>query len=214
MGPDLGASGSAADFLPADHDLPSLRQAVQHCRGCDLYKQATQAVFGQGPSSCPLMLVGEVPGDREDQAREPFVGPAGRLLDKALAEVGIDRQRAYVTNAVKHFKWQTVGRRRIHRKPTLTEIRACRPWLDAEIQAVAPALIVCLGATAGQALLGRGFRVTRQRGAVLDRPNLPPTMATVHPSSLLRLFEPYDHDEAWQAFLADLRVAAERIAPT
>jgi uracil-DNA glycosylase len=155
---------TAAEYVPERLDLPTLREAVQACRGCPLYADATQAVFGEGAAQAEVMLVGEQPGDKEDLAGRPFVGPAGRLLDEALAEAGIDRSRAYVTNAVKHFKWQGRGKRRIHQKPTWSESVACRPWLEAELAAVGPRVVVALGATAAQSLLGKDFRVTKQRG--------------------------------------------------
>ena len=160
---------TAAAYLPERRSLRQLREAVQGCRGCDLYKNATQAVFGEGAARAELMLVGEQPGDREDRARRPFVGPAGQLLDRALEEAGIDRAQTYVTNAVKHFKWQARGKRRIHQKPTWSEQLICRPWLEAELAAVKPRVLVCLGAIAAQSLLGRDFRVTKHRGELLDR---------------------------------------------
>src|ERR687895_2815005 len=157
------STGSAADFIPDNPTLPRLREAAAGCRGCDLWVNATQTVFGEGPRSADVMLVGEQPGDQEDRQGHPFVGPAGKLLDEALVEAGIDRTDVYITNVVKHFKWVARGKRRIHKKPNLPEIRACKPWLEAEIDVVRPKAIVCLGATAAQALLGPQFRVTRQR---------------------------------------------------
>lgn len=207
-GKDAG-TGSAADFVPEDHSLEAMRAAAQACRGCDLYQDATQAVFGEGPAAARLMLVGEVPGDQEDQQGRPFVGPAGRLLDKALAEAGIAREQAYLTNVVKHFKWSAQGARRMHKKPSAREISACKPWLHAEIEAVRPALIVCLGATAAQALLGRGFRVTQSRGDLLraESPDAP-VMATLHPSAVLRMPEAEDRHRAYADLVEDLRRAA------
>jgi DNA polymerase len=199
---------SAANFLPAHRDLKSLRAAASHCEGCPLYEHATQTVFGEGKSSARLILVGEQPGDREDIEGRPFVGPAGLLLDRCLEEAGIDRDGVYVTNAVKHFKWEPRGKRRIHKKPTAREIAACRPWLDAEIEAVEPQLLVCLGATAAQALLGSSFRVTQQRGEILTMPALPPLLATVHPSSILRTPDDETRRKADADFVADLREAA------
>ena len=180
-------TGSAADFLPPVSTLPALRQAANGCRGCGLYRYATQTVFGEGPARARLVLVGEQPGDQEDRAGHPFVGPSGRLLDEALEEAGIDRDAVYVTNAVKHFKFvrQELTRRRLHKKPAAGEVRACRPWLEEEIKVVRPALTVALGSTAAQSLLGPGFRVTRERGRVLESP-AGPVLATVHPSAILR----------------------------
>jgi uracil-DNA glycosylase len=202
------AKPSAADFLPAHRDLPSLRRAAAGCRGCPLYQHATQTVFGAGNPHARLMLVGEQPGDREDIEGKPFVGPAGLLLDDCLHEAGIDRDDVYTTNAVKHFKWEPRGKRRIHKKPSAREIAACRPWFDAESQAVKPALIVCLGATAAQALLGRSFRVTQNRGKAIDVPDMPPILATVHPSSILRAPDDESRKEARTLFIRDLRAAA------
>ena len=179
---------TAAPYLPEQLSLPRLREAVQGCRGCDLYKNATQAVFGEGTARAEVMLVGEQPGDKEDLEGRPFVGPAGKLLDAALDDAGIDREKVYLTNAVKHFKWERgPGKRRIHKKPNDTEIRACHPWLEAELSVIHPHVVVLLGATAAQALLGKAFRVTQSRGKVL-RPwgDEPLVVATVHPSSVLR----------------------------
>ncbi len=182
----MGALESAAAFLPDRLDLTSLRDAARTCTACPLHLTGTQTVFGEGPARARVVLVGEQPGDREDTEGRPFVGPAGRLLDEALEEAGIDRATAYVTNVVKHFKWQARGKRRIHQKPNAGEIAACRPWLDAELEALRPQALVCLGATAAQALLGRQFRVTRDRGRLLESALAPLTLATVHPSSILR----------------------------
>ncbi len=180
-------TGSGADFLPPVSTLPALRQAASGCRGCGLYRYATQTVFGEGPARARLMLVGEQPGDQEDRAGHPFVGPSGRLLDEALEEAGIDREAVYVTNAVKHFKFvrQELTRRRLHKKPAAGEVRACRPWLEEEIKVVRPVLVVALGSTAAQSLLGPAFRVTRERGRVVESP-AGPVLATVHPSAVLR----------------------------
>jgi DNA polymerase len=199
---------SAADFLPKRHDLKSLASAAQRCQGCPLYAHATQTVFGEGKPAARLILVGEQPGDREDMEGRPFVGPAGLLLDRCLDEAGIDRGAVYVTNAVKHFKWEPRGKRRIHKKPTAREIAACRPWLDAEIEAIEPELLVCLGATAAQALLGSSFRVTQQRGKIITMPALPPILATVHPSSILRAPDDESRRQARISFVTDLREAA------
>src|SRR4051812_13456850 len=180
------------------------------CRNCHLWEKATQTVFGQGPVPADVVLVGEQPGDQEDRQGAPFIGPAGRLLDDALDQAGLDRERIYVTNAVKHFKWTPRGKRRIHQKPNREEVKACAPWLDAELALVKPQVLVLLGATAAQAVLGPSFRVTASRGQLLDSPPAPNVMATVHPSSILR-GEPSQRAEAMAAFVADLRVAAERL---
>jgi DNA polymerase len=178
--------GTAAPLVPERPTLHALREAAAGCRACPLWEKGTQTVFGAGAPLAEVMLVGEQPGNEEDLAGVPFVGPAGRLLDRALAAAGIDRQRTYVTNAVKHFKWEQRGKRRIHQKPNVGEVRACLPWLDAEIQVVRPHAIVCLGATAAQALLGRAFRLTEHRGELIASRLAPLVMATVHPSSILR----------------------------
>ena len=206
-----GDAPSAASYLPADLTVPALQEAAADCRGCDLHERATQTVFGAGPERADIVLVGEQPGDREDREGAPFVGPAGRVLDRALEQAGIARDRAYVTNAVKHFKWTSRGKRRIHSKPNAEEIRACRPWLDAELAAVRPRLVVALGATAAQTLLGRGFKVTKQRGEVHALPDGTPVTATVHPSSILRGPEEA-RDAAFADFVEDLRAAAEAVA--
>jgi DNA polymerase len=200
---------TAAEYVPERLSLPTLREAVQGCRGCPLYADATQAVFGEGAAHAEVMLVGEQPGDKEDLAGRPFVGPAGRLLDEALAEAGIDRSRAYVTNAVKHFKWRGRGKRRIHQKPTWSESVACRPWLEAELAAVRPRVVVALGATAAQSLLGKDFRVTKQRGEPVDSPLAEHVVATVHPSSILRQRDEEARRVELAAFLDDLRVVAK-----
>ena len=189
--------------------LPALREAAAGCRACDLYKTGTQTVFGEGAEHAQVMFVGEQPGDREDREGKPFVGPAGRVLDDALEEAGIDRRHVYITNAVKHFKWKPQGKRRLHQKPNAAEINACRPWLDAEIAMVKPHLLVLLGATAAQALLGRDFRVSVQRGQLIERPGLPPMMATVHPSSILRAPDDETRALEMRAFVQDLK----RVAP-
>jgi uracil-DNA glycosylase family protein len=202
-------TGSAADFIPPKPTLPKLREAAQHCRGCHLWMQATQTVFGEGPREADVMFVGEQPGDLEDRAGHPFVGPAGKLLDTALTQAGIDRTRVYVTNSVKHFKFVTIERgRRLHKKPNAAEIRACHPWLQEEMRLIKPRVIVALGATAAQALLGKQFRVTQDRGKPISSDLAEAVIATVHPSSVLRA--PDDRrDQARQEFVADLkRVAA------
>jgi uracil-DNA glycosylase family protein len=198
---------SAAAYLPERLSLSALKEAAAGCKACDLWKTGTQTVFGEGAKKSEVMLVGEQPGDSEDREGRPFVGPAGKLLDRALEEAGIDRRLAYVTNVVKHFKWQARGKRRIHQKPNWAEMTACRPWLEAELQVVQPSVLVCLGATAAQALLGRDFRVSRQRGEPVDSPLAPHVLATVHPSAILRADE--DQREAeYTALVDDLRVVA------
>jgi len=191
--------------MPERLTMRSLQEAVQHCRGCPLYANATQAVFGAGKLSSEVMLVGETPGDQEDLAGAPFVGPAGRLLDRALDEAGIDRRAAYVTNAVKHFKWRSRGTRRIHDKPSWSEQLACRPWLEAEIALVKPRALVLLGATAAQSLLGRGFRVTKERGRLLDSDLAGLVTATIHPSAVLRSD---DREAMFAGLVDDLRLVA------
>jgi DNA polymerase len=199
---------TAAELIPPRPTLPRLREAAATCRACDLWKRGTQTVFGEGGIGARLMFVGEQPGHEEDLAGRPFVGPAGRLLDAALEEANIDRGDVYVTNVVKHFKWEPRGKRRIHEKPNSLEIRACRPWLEAEIAQVQPEVIVCLGATAAQALLGSAFRVSRQRGRVVPS-SLPATViATVHPSSILRAPDDEARRAERAAFVADLKVVA------
>jgi uracil-DNA glycosylase len=202
---------SAADYLPDRRSLSSLRGAADGCRGCGLYRDATQTVFGDGSSSAEVVLVGEQPGNQEDVQGKPFVGPAGRLLDEALADAGIDPKRSYVTNVVKHFKFTRRGKRRIHKKPGAEEIQACLPWLDAELETVKPKALVCLGATAAQALLGRQFRVTQQRGRFLDSHLAPVVMATVHPSSILRAPDEETRREERKRFVADLRKLARKL---
>ena len=202
----------AEEYVPAGAGIDELRAAVHDCRGCDLYKDATQAVFGEGPADATVLIVGEVPGDQEDRQGHPFVGPAGKLLDRALVEAGIDRTQVYVTNAVKHFKFKRAerGKRRIHQKPGRTEVVACRPWLLAELDTLQPDLVVLLGATAAQSLLGTGFKVTQERGKVVELPERPArAVATVHPSSVLRSD---DREAAYQGLVADLKSAASVIA--
>ena len=190
-----------------------MREISRGCKACDLYKRGTQTVFGEGPSKAKIMLVGEQPGDAEDLAGHPFVGPAGKLLDRALEEAGIDRSIVYVTNVVKHFKWEPRGKRRIHAKPNAGEIGACRPWLESEIALVKPRVLVCLGATAAQALLGRQFKVTQQRGTFVESPLAPLVSATVHPSSILRAPDDDSRREEMRAFVADLRKIAKNLSP-
>ena len=203
------SNASAAELAAAQRSLAALRSAAAGCRACQLWEHATQTVFGEGPRDAAVMMIGEQPGDKEDLAGHPFVGPAGRLLDEVLEEVGIERDDVYLTNAVKHFKWTARGKRRIHDKPNAAELAACRPWLDAELAAVRPQVVVVLGATAAQALLGRSFRVTSQRGKQLDATGIAPSVvATVHPSSILRAPDETARAEARQAFAADLAVVA------
>jgi DNA polymerase len=192
---------------PETSSLTEVRKAASNCTACHLYKRATQTVFGEGPKRAPIMLMGEQPGDFEDVAGKPFVGPAGKILDRALAEAGINRDEVYVTNAVKHFKWEPRGKRRIHRKPNSREIAACRPWLEAELRLIKPKLLVCLGSTAGQTIFGPSFRVTRERGKVLSSKLAPKVVTTVHPSSLLRQPDEMSRDREYARFVVDLRVA-------
>ena len=200
------------ELIPEDPTLVGVQAISKGCKACDLYKRGTQTVFGEGPPRAEIMMVGEQPGDAEDVAGHPFVGPAGRLLDKALSDAGIDRSRVYVTNVVKHFKWEPRGKRRIHAKPNAAEIGACRPWLETEIALVKPRVLVCLGATAAQALLGRTFKVTRQRGEFVASPLAPLATATVHPSSILRAPDDESRRREMREFVADLEKVAKRLA--
>jgi uracil-DNA glycosylase family protein len=203
---------NATPFVPDSRSLSVLQKAVQHCRGCDLYQNATQAVFGELRSEADvkkpnvaIMMIGEQPGDQEDKRGLPFVGPAGKLLDKCLEEVGIDRKKVYVTNAVKHFRWEPRGKLRIHKKPSMKQINACKPWLQAELEAVRPELIVCLGATAAQSLLGPKFRITQLHGKLQQVDSLPPIIATLHPSAILRASTDEDRERDTKLFLEDMR---------
>jgi uracil-DNA glycosylase len=203
---------TAADYLPERRNLKALREAAGGCRGCDLWENATQTVFGAGPArKAKLMLVGEQPGDREDREGKPFVGPAGRVLDRALVDAGIDRDEAYVTNVVKHFKWRPAGKRRLHQRPNAEEIRACRPWLDSELEVVKPQALVALGATAAKALFGSSFRVSRQRGEFVESDLAPLVTATVHPSSILRIDDADERRLAELDLVADLGKVAEKL---
>jgi uracil-DNA glycosylase len=202
---------TAEPFIPEKATLPKLREAVQGCRGCDLYEGTTQAVFGEGLKKAKVMFVGEQPGDREDREGRPFVGPAGRMFDKALEEAGIDRGEVYVTNVVKHFKYTMRGKRRIHQRPAAEEIRACRPWLDQELEQVKPQVLVCLGATAAKALLGAKFKVTQQRGELIDSDLAPKATATVHPSSILRAPDEEARRQAYEDFVEDLKIVASAL---
>ncbi|MFN2629604.1 MAG: UdgX family uracil-DNA binding protein [Gaiellaceae bacterium] len=210
---ELASSGSisgmsAAPYVPARPSLPKLRDAASGCRGCHLWEGGTQTVFGEGTQGAEVMLVGEQPGDQEDKEGRPFVGPSGRLLDRALDQAGIDRSRTYVTNAVKHFKWEPRGKRRIHAKPNWTELAACRPWLEAELKVVKPRIIVCLGATAAQALLGKQFRVTQHRGEWVDSELAARVTATVHPAAILRQRAEESRQAEFASLVADLDLVA------
>jgi len=203
---------SAAEYLPKKRDLKSLREAAAECQGCPLYQNATQTVFGRGPQSAHFVMVGEVPGDREDREGEPFVGPAGRLLDEALQEAGIDRRTVYVTNAVKHFKFKVVGGgRRLHQKPGIREMKACKPWLEAEFEAIEPAVVICLGATAAQSVISADFRITKQRGEIFRTDYAPVTLATYHPSAILRAPDKDARAMMYDMLLEDLRTAANHV---
>jgi uracil-DNA glycosylase family protein len=203
----LSLDETAAPLVPERPSLTELRKAAAGCTACDLYKSGTQTVFGEGSEDAEAMFVGEQPGDQEDKAGKPFVGPAGQLFDQGLEDAGIDRRAVYVTNVVKHFKWVARGKRRIHQKPNAAEIAACRPWLEAELAIVKPRVLVCLGATAAQALLGREFRVTRERGRLIKSDLAENVLATVHPSSILRA-DPADREREYDAFVNDLTVVA------
>jgi uracil-DNA glycosylase family protein len=192
---------------PDSSSLSTVREAAKDCEACHLYKHATQTVFGEGPKKAPIMLIGEQPGESEDVAGKPFVGPAGKIMNRALKEAGIDRKEVYVTNAVKHFKWEPRGKRRIHQKPNSREVAACRPWFEAELRLIKPKLVVALGSTAGQAIFGPSFRVTRERGKLLSSEIAPRVVATVHPSSLLRQPDEESRRREYNHFVADLRVA-------
>jgi DNA polymerase len=204
-------TGGAEPFVPDTTSLRALELAAQSCRGCDLYRNATQAVMGAGPKSARVMLVGEQPGDQEDLAGEPFVGPAGALLDRALADAGLARSDVYVTNAVKHFKWEPRGKRRIHKKPRVSEIKACRPWLDAELQAVSPAILVLLGSTAAQSVFGSAFKLMQRRGTLLTTADNRKAIATIHPSAVLRAPDTEGRRAAYTMLVEDLRLARSAI---
>jgi DNA polymerase len=204
----LDDDGTARPLVPAGASLEQLRAAAAGCKACPLWKTGTQTVFGEGPENAELMFVGEQPGDREDVEGRPFVGPAGHLFDEAMEDAGLDRSQAYVTNAVKHFKWTARGKRRIHQKPSWGEITACKPWLEAELAVVQPRVLVPMGAVAAQALLGKQFRVTRERGRPLDSDLAPVVIATIHPSAVLRA---QDRDGEYEGLVADLRTVAEQL---
>jgi DNA polymerase len=205
------AHPSAYEFIPERPTLPKLWEAAQGCTACDLYKKATQAVLGLGPRPAAAFFIGEQPGDQEDLAGKPFVGPAGKVLDEALAVAGIPRDEVYVTNAVKHFKWEPRGKRRIHQKPTMGEVKACRPWLETELALVKPRLIVCLGATAAQSLMGPQFRITRDHGRFFETPWNAWLTATLHPSAILRMPDAEKREEARVQLVEDLTRVAERL---
>jgi uracil-DNA glycosylase len=202
---------SAAPFVPNSTSITTLSHAAERCEGCDLYKHATQTVFGAGARTAHVMFIGEQPGDQEDQQGQPFVGPAGAMLDKALDAAGIPRSDVYVTNAVKHFKWEPRGKRRIHKKPRWSEIKACRPWLDAELRAVKPSVVVCLGSTAAQSVFGAAFKLMQQRGQVLSSAIAEHVVATIHPSSILRAPDSEGRRAAFEMLVSDLRVVASLI---
>ena len=208
MAREPSSDETAARLVPERPTLPKLRAAAAGCTACDLYRTATQTVFGEGAAHAQAMFVGEQPGDQEDKAGRPFVGPAGRLFDEALEDAGIDRTQLYVTSVVKHFKWVARGKRRIHQKPNWKEIAACRPWLEAELAIVQPRVLVCLGATAAQTLLGRQFRVTKERGRPIESDLAEQVLATIHPSAILR-GDPKTREQEYAAFVADLRTVAE-----
>ena len=202
---------SAADFLPTRRTLESLRVAARSCKGCDLYKNATQTVFGEGPKDATVMLVGEQPGDMEDRQGHPFVGPAGRLLDKALAEARISRDEVYITNAVKHFKWIQRGKRRLHQKPLIRQVVACKPWLEVEIQAIHPKVVVCLGATAAQSMAGRIVKITQERGKFLETDSGVTIFISIHPSSIYRLREKDEQEKEYRRFVADMKLVERKL---
>lgn len=210
MSRQLSLDETAAPLVPDRPSLKKLKEAAAGCTACPLHETGTQTVFGEGLTKARVVFVGEQPGDQEDQQGKPFVGPAGKLLDKALEDAAIDRSQVYVTNVVKHFKWQARGKRRIHQKPNWSEIAACRPWLDAELEVIEPRVLVCLGATAAQALLGRDFRVSRQRGELVESDLADKVIATVHPSSILRA-DDETRDLEYQALVRDLEVVAKLI---
>ena len=211
-GSGSSSTATAAPLIPNRPTLKNLKAAARDCRACPLWKIGTQTVFGEGPARAEVVMVGEQPGNDEDLAGQPFVGPAGGLLNKALAEAGIDRSRVYVTNVVKHFKWEPKGKRRVHKKPNSREVTACRPWLEAELEVLKPKILICLGATASQALLGSDFKVSQQRGKLIDSVLAAKVMATVHPSSILRAPDAEKRHSQMQEFVADLRKAAKMIS--
>jgi uracil-DNA glycosylase len=202
---------SASDFIPPAPTLPNLRQAAKDCTGCDLYQRATQTVFGEGASHAKVVFVGEQPGDQEDLQGHPFVGPAGRLLDKALVEAGIARNDVYITNAVKHFKWEPQGKRRKHKRPSAGEVGACRPWLASELNVIHPRVLVCLGATAAQSVFGKVVRINETRGQFMNTPWAPATFVTIHPSSIFRHRERVQQEAEYRQFVKDLTLVRRRL---
>jgi uracil-DNA glycosylase len=202
---------SAADFLPRKRTLKTLREASRSCKGCDLYKNATQTIFGEGPAGANVMFVGEQPGDQEDRQGRPFVGPAGRLLDKALAEAGIPRDEVYVTNAVKHFKWIWRGKRRLHQKPSIRQVMACRPWLEAELEVVRPKIVVCLGATAAQSVLARPVLITKARGKFIESDSDRIIFITIHPSAIYRHREKEEQEKEYRRFVSEMKQVQRKL---
>lgn len=202
---------SASDFLPRNRSLESLRQAAKSCKGCDLYLNATQTVFGDGPGHASVMLVGEQPGDIEDQKGEPFVGPAGRILDRALEDARISRDEVYVTNAVKHFKWIWRGKRRLHQKPSVRQVVACRPWLEVEIEVVQPEILVCLGATAAQSVIGKSVAIMKERGKFIDSVLGKLTFVTIHPSAILRQRDNDEREQEYHRFASELKLVKRKL---
>jgi uracil-DNA glycosylase family protein len=208
---DKTENTSAGDFLPKTRSLQSLQQAAKSCKGCDLYPNATQTVFGEGPGHASVMLIGEQPGDVEDQKGEPFVGPAGRMLDRALEEALISRDEVYVTNAVKHFKWIWRGKRRLHQKPSIRQVMACRPWLEAEIEVVQPQILVCMGATAAQSVVGKPVLVMKERGKFIDSALGRLAFVTIHPSSILRQRERDEREQEYRRFASEMKLVKRKL---
>jgi uracil-DNA glycosylase len=204
--------GSAADFLPGKLTLKNLREAAASCKGCDLYRNATQTVFGEGPAEASVVFVGEQPGDFEDKAGHPFVGPAGRMFDKALAEAHLSREDVYVTNAVKHFKWKPQGKRRKHQRPLMSEVMACKPWLKAELDLVRPKVLVCLGATAAQSVLGKVVLITKERGKFVGSDLAPATFITIHPSAIYRHPSKDEQEKEYRRFVSEMKLVQRRLA--
>ena len=202
---------SAAEFLPPKLTLEDLRGAAQSCRGCDLYKNATQTVFGEGPARANVMFIGEQPGDFEDRAGHPFVGPAGRMFDKALEEAQIPRDQVYVTNAVKHFKWQPQGKRRKHQKPVMSEIMACKPWLEAEMELIQPKILVCMGTTAAQSVLGKAVLITKERGKFIESDSTLPTLITIHPSAVYRHPSREEQEKEYRRFASEMKLLQRKL---
>ena len=211
MGTKKTATVSARDFLPEERTLETLRRAAKSCKGCDLYKNATQTVFGEGPERANVMFVGEQPGDQEDRQGHPFVGPAGRLLDKALVEARIPREQVYVTNAVKHFKWIWRGKRRLHQKPAIRQVMACRPWLEAELEVVRPKIVVCMGATAAQSVLGKPVLITKARGKFIESDSGPVTFITIHPSAIYRRREKDEQEKEYRRFVSEMKQVQRKL---